>query len=421
MQLKKNDSKKIYAFSVATKILLVFIGLITSALISRGLGVDLKGEYTYLVNISSVVVIIATLGIGQTYSFFVRQYGNKYRSIFINLNYFQFLVLVLICFIFLLLDINSYYYIMLLASVGMFRDNFVYLSTVENIKQRNIINLISKVIYLFTIILGYTFFKYHLNVFLYLLILDEVVFSIIMVLKYRFLPTKTNFLSNEKKMVVKKIYKLGIISMITLLLTTLNYSIDVIILKFISTTTSVGLYSIGNSLASMLWIIPDAFKEVILSKTSKDDSVKDIIFSLKCNIFISLIIIIGFILVGKYFICLIYGNEYINSYLTTIILLIGSLSMIFHKIISPLLYSKGLQKKLCIIFLEAVILNTFLNFILIPKYDIIGAAISSVFSYTLAGGLILKIFVKMYNLKIKDVIFIKLNDIKLLVKKVKGV
>ena len=204
---------------------------------------------------------------------------------------------------------------------------------------------------------------------------------------------------------------MGFISMITLLLTTLNYNIDIIILRNLSSSSSLGLYSIGISLANMLWVIPDAFKDVLMNKTSKEDSIGDIIFSLKSNILISLIITLGFILLGKLFITIVYGPEFLDSYITTIILFFGSISMIFHKIISPLLYSKGYQKKLCIIFLSAVFLNIVMNYILIPKFDIIGAAVASVFSYLLAGISILLIFSKMYKLKIKEIIFINRKEL----------
>lgn len=412
--------KKTYFFSVFSKITLVIIGLITSALISRGLGVSLKGEYAYLVNLSGIVVIVVTLGVGQVYSYFVRQYGTKYRNIFINLNYLHFVFLIITLLLFSILKNNIVKNIVLLSACGMFRDNFVYLSTVENIKKRNIMNLISKSIFLMNIIIAFLFLKYNLNAFILVLVLDEIIFSLLLIFTYGFFPKKIEINSLEKNKIIVKIYKMGFISMITLLLTTLNYNIDIIILRNLSSSSSVGLYSIGISLANMLWVIPDAFKDVLMNKTSKEDSIGDIIFSLKSNILISLIITLGFILLGKLFITIVYGSEFLDSYITTIILFFGSISMIFHKIISPLLYSKGYQKKLCIIFLSAVFLNIVMNYILIPKFDIIGAAVASVFSYLLAGISILLIFSKMYKLKIKEIIFINRKELLKIKKMIKG-
>ena len=412
--------KKTYFFSVFSKITLVIIGLITSALISRGLGVSLKGEYAYLVNLSGIVVIVVTLGVGQVYSYFVRQYGTKYRNIFINLNYLHFVFLIITLLLFSILKNNIVKNIVLLSACGMFRDNFVYLSTVENIKKRNIMNLISKSIFLMNIIIAFLFLKYNLNAFILVLVLDEIIFSLLLIFTYGFFPKKIEINSLEKNKIIVKIYKMGFISMITLLLTTLNYNIDIIILRNLSSSSSVGLYSIGISLANMLWVIPDAFKDVLMNKTSKEESIGDIIFSLKSNILISLIITLGFILLGKLFITIVYGSEFLDSYITTIILFFGSISMIFHKIISPLLYSKGYQKKLCIIFLSAVFLNIVMNYILIPKFDIIGAAVASVFSYLLAGISILLIFSKMYKLKIKEIIFINRKELLKIKKMIKG-
>lgn len=102
--------------------------------------------------------------------------------------------------------------------------------------------------------------------------------------------------------------------MLLLLMTTLNYNIDIIILKYYSSYSAVGIYSVGVTLATMIWIIPDAFKEVLFSKTSKDDSIKEIIVSIKLNLYICSIIIVSFLFLGKIFIYIAYGQEYVNRF-----------------------------------------------------------------------------------------------------------
>ena len=64
--------------------------------------------------------------------------------------------------------------------------------------------------------------------------------------------------------------KIGFFPMLALLMTTLNYRIDVLILKSYPQITSsqLGVYSIGISLADKIVLIPDTLKGILASKLS---------------------------------------------------------------------------------------------------------------------------------------------------------
>ncbi|MFW6016632.1 MAG: hypothetical protein ACOCRK_09350 [bacterium] len=53
----------------------------------------------------------------------------------------------------------------------------------------------------------------------------------------------------------------------------------------------------------------------------------------------------------------------------------------------------------------------YFNFIFIPKIGIIGAALTSVMSYSLCGISFLYIFMKNFNLNIKDIIYFNEEEI----------
>ena len=79
-------SKK-YWIAVICKLCYVFTSFLVTIFINRGLGVTSKGEYSYIINLVEMLYVILSLGIGQSYSTFRRNSGEKTRGIFIALGW----------------------------------------------------------------------------------------------------------------------------------------------------------------------------------------------------------------------------------------------------------------------------------------------------------------------------------------------
>ncbi len=403
--------KKTYIIAAVSKVSIVFISMITSALINRCLGVAIKGEYVYITNWANIIIAILSFGIGQTYSTYRRKYGEKALNTFVLLTLVQsgLSFVIFIVSNVLKLDYNIRM-IMLISSIGILRNNILYIAAIEDIQKRDFNNVIYKIIYLFLVLIAYFIAMKSLSAMIILTTIDEVIIVLGTFMQYKFKPS-FKFLE-EENISLFKIYKLGIISMLMLLMITLNYNVDVIFLERMSTKENMGLYSVAVQFANLLWLIPDAFKDVIFSKTAKKDSLNEIIIVTKLSLYMSIIIILGFIVVGKFTIYILYGNEFLDSFIPTIILLIGSLSMILYKLIHPIYISKGKQGLVLKILSLAVIINITMNLILIPIMDINGAAIASVLSYTFCSIIFVIIFCKEYKLKYSNLIIIRKSEIK---------
>ena len=71
------NNKKIYFWAIISKMMSVIITLINTALINRTLGITLKGEYTYIINLVAVMYVVLSMGTGVTYVTFKKTYKNK--------------------------------------------------------------------------------------------------------------------------------------------------------------------------------------------------------------------------------------------------------------------------------------------------------------------------------------------------------
>lgn len=399
--MKKN--KYAYIIAISSKIMLIIISLIISALINRKLGVSLKGDYAYITNLISTFTVFFSFGLGQTYSTFRREKGKDCLGTFVALSCALAsipMIISILCFI-----SGNYQYgiIFFLTSSGVLKSNFLYYGAIEDIKKRDISNIIYKIIYLILIIFMYLFLETSLYILLLVAFIEDFIIVFGTISTYKLRPEIKKTTSIE----IKKIFKLGFLCMIMHSLMTLNYSLDVIFLKKMTTSTLVGLYSVGVTLANMLWLIPDALKDVLVNKTSRDDNINEIVIVTKYSLYFSVILIFGFVILGKKFITIFYGMQFSDSYFCTVILFLGCLSMVIYKLIHPIYIAKGKQVVIVKILSLSVLLNIVANIILIPIFSIYGAAIASVLSYSLCSMFFLYTFCKEYSIKWTD--FFKLE------------
>lgn len=380
--------EKKYWIAIVCKMCVILTTFFISIFLNRGLGVESKGEYQYVVNLVELLYVLLSVGIGQTYSTFLRSQGNdNCRETFITLGWIHAIIILLIGGFFVVIRKPDYgLTIVILTSIAVLKIIISMIAVVENSVQRNIIQSIIDIVHLIILSLLYFSSTCTLTNVLICYALNDIVKIIALVCTYKMKPSLKNLECNF----LKNVYKTGIVTMVVMLLINVNYYIDTIMLNAISNTYHMGIYSVAVTFANMFLLIPDAFKEVLFGDSIKKDFRKvTVINSIKISLLASIVILIGFIVFGKFMIEFLYGAEYAPSYSLTLILFIGSLFMIFFKILQPVYISHGSQKKAAIFLSISATMNIVTNYFMIPKYDSKGAAMASAVSYGVCGVLFL--------------------------------
>lgn len=408
-KILKND----YVFSILQKAINILTGVVTVSLINRYLGPSLKGEYTYITNIATILSVILGFGFYESYPFVKRQKKEEQLKCYLNVFMLQFILYLVIGIIIGIVTKNhAVVVVSVLVPIQVFASQLQMVGMVEFIRYRQVLLMVNYAIDMILTILAYVFVPQTVYILLYILLIKDLLYIIACIIKCKYFP---NPFKVNKKLIVF-LFKFGFVAMITKLLIELNYRIDVLMLKIFVPYVEIGLYSVGSKLAQYIWLIPDAFKEVIYARTARDDSIHEIKFVLKINMVITLLMIIFIFLFGKIIIYILYGEEYIAAYPVTCIIFLGIPSMVLYKIISPLYMANGKQKKCFLILLISVIANIIANFIFIPVCGKFGAAISTVFSYSICGLIFYISFIKDYHLRWYDGLIFNKEDIK----KIKG-
>ncbi len=415
--LKKRIMQNEYVFSVATKFISILLGFIQSILVARYLGAELKGVNAYIASIVSIGSIIVTFGMHQAYPYYRKKYGkdniyNDFNSLIVIIFLTYFLIGISLS---LLLDIKiQLKAVLILIPVSGYARVVAYIALVEMPNKRN--SYWTLVTALDIVYLGILMLTIQRNIIIAISILffsdivKSIIFTVILKFKLRFAKSELSLF--------KELIRFGMFPMIALLMTSLNYRIDVIMLhrySFIS-DSMIGVYSLGLSLSDKIFLIPDTLKGVLISKLTKGADEHEVAKVSRLGLWIAVVISILLALFGRVIINLLYGVEYRSAYSIIIITAIGTISIVYFKMIGQYNIIKGKQKLNVVMLSIAIVVDVVLNLIMIPLWKINGAAIATTIGNIVCCIVFLLYFCKTTKVSFTEMIIPQKNDLAIIKK-----
>ncbi|MGF2120300.1 polysaccharide biosynthesis C-terminal domain-containing protein [Enterococcus casseliflavus] len=412
-KILKND----YVYNIVNKGYTIFIGLLSSAFMTRFLGVEYRGDYAFITQIVVIASNILGFGMYQSYSYFYKKSKDKEKIFqqYITIYIFQFFLYTLISIVVLFLHHNYFLYFLaaILLPSQIFYQQLEATMAVENIRLKISLNMILNTVRLFIYIAVFYLFESSLSIAVGITLLLNIIISFSYIFIYRIKPS-LKFIDFN---LIVKIIKFSWLPMLTSLLITFNYSVDTIMLKYLSDSYSLSIYSVAAGIITYFWFIPDAFKEVLVSRVTREKGSDSTNIAIKVSLLVMIIVIIAFLIFGNIAIYIFYGKEFMASYPITLILSIGGISMIFYKMIGVVLLAEGDTKVYFINLFISAASNVAINFLVIPIWGMYGAAVSTVISYTICGWLFLVFYCKKTDQSIREVLFFKKGELKRMVRK----
>ena len=408
MKLGRNE----YIVAILTKVIMVFMGLVESIILARYLGAELRGQVSYINSIVQIGYVVATFGIYTAYPYY-RQKESKEAIMdrMLSITYVMFgiyiIVALLVAFLF---KINmEYIYIAILIPVFFYDKIISFIFLIETTNKINAIVLLASLVKLIYYGGLYIVAPKTLGWGISTLIIAPAIESIYFTFNLRF-----NFsLKYCKPSSLIPLISYGILPMIALLMTTLNYRIDVIMLRQYDTISlsDIGVYSIGITLAEKVLLVSDAVKEILLSKLAKGKGESEVAKVMRLCFFVSFLMAIAVSLASKMFISILYGSEYNGAETVTNISVWGTIFMVYFKMISQYNVANRRQKYNVIFLGAAILLNVILNSLFIPIIGINGAALATAIGYCFSSLIFVVYFHKISNINYRDMLFINRCDI----------
>lgn len=197
-----------------------------------------------------------------------------------------------------------------------------------------------------------------------------------------------NFSLSHPRSVHRAIYSFGMKNYIATLTTFFNYRLDTFFVNYYSGPISLGQYSIGFSLAELIWFLPNSVGNVLFPRISSvtKETANRITAEVCRLIFLAsgvAAILLG--VAGTYLIPWVYGEQFRPAITPFQWLLPGIVGMSISKIISADLSGRGKPHYPTYTSLIVLSITICLDILLIPTFSIVGAAIASTIAYLGSG------------------------------------
>lgn len=382
--------KKNFIYNIIYQILVLILPLVTVPYVSRILGADGVGIYSYTYSIAYYFMIIAMLGLnnyGNRTIAKVRDDKEKLSKEFCSIYALQLIIsiIMIICYLLYVVIFNNQYKLIAFIQImyvisSMFDINWFFFG-IEKFKLTITRNTIIKIL---SLIFIFIFVKTPDDVWKYTAILaGSTLFSNIIL--FSFLHKYVRFVKVGRRDIFKH-FKPNLVMFLPVIAVSIYKIMDKIMLGILSTVTEVGYYENAEKITQVPIAIITALGTVMLPRVSnmlsnnKEEEVKKIIGkTMPFILFLAFPMVFGICAVSKDFSLIFFGNEFEKCGLLIQLLSITIIFLSWGNVIrTQYLIPKEKDKEYVISAFLGAIVNFIMNCIFIPKYTSIGACIGTI-------------------------------------------
>lgn len=193
----------------------------------------------------------------------------------------------------------------------------------------------------------------------------------------------------------------------------LNYRMDMFFVAYFLDPASVGYYAIAVGIAEKLWLIPGSVSTVLFPRISaiEDTQANKLTpIASRHTLFIVFVTSLVLIVFAKPLILLLFGIDFLPSVKPLVILQPGIVVLSFCKILTSDLAGRGRPEIGTLAAFVSLAVNIPLNIFLLERWGISGAAFASSVAYCLATMIVLIAFSRISKTSWSDILLIKRRD-----------
>ena len=391
--------KKNYLYNLIYQALILIVPLITTPYLSRALGAEAIGIYSYTISITTYFVLFGSLGIalyGQREIAYVQDDKEKRSTVFLEILLMRFITLGISMLIFYLSFVKQgqysiYYKILILEIISNSIDISWFFQGIEEFKKTVVRNAIVKII---SVICIFIFVKNTNDLLKYFIIYVLSTFLGNLSL-WMYLPKYIEKV-NLKNIKIFKHLKPAIALFIPQIAVQIYTVLDkTMIGAIVEDKAEVGFYEQSQKIVKLLLAIATSLGTVMsprmASTFAKGDKEKIKEYLNKSFAFLMMLafpLMFGMVSVASKFVPVFYGNGYdkvitLINIIIPIILIIGFSNAIGSQYLLP----TKKQKEYTTSVVAGAIVNVLLNLILIKNWQSIGASIATVIAECTVTGL----------------------------------
>ncbi|HTX87875.1 MAG TPA: oligosaccharide flippase family protein [Bacteroidales bacterium] len=214
--------------------------------------------------------------------------------------------------------------------------------------------------------------------------------------------------------IMKSMVKLGVVFALSVFVMQLNYRVDILLLKRLSTLTQIGIYSLATQIAEQLWHIPYAIEAIVLTRSAAepDENLahRTVASIARVSFLIGLAGCIVIYFLAPPLIPLVFGKDFTGSVPLIQMILPGVLLLVVFRILNSRLAGMGKPQIAIFTFIPALILNVILNLIWIPGHGAMGAVWSTNASYAVGTIIFLTVYLRRTKMSLYELVRFRKSD-----------
>lgn len=206
----------------------------------------------------------------------------------------------------------------------------------------------------------------------------------------------------------------GVKSYVQTLAATLHMRVDQYMIAAMLDPSQLAQYGIAVKMAEFLLKIPDATGTALfprLAGASEKDAHHATARVCRLTLGLAFFCWLGCALAGPVIVRVLFGTQYLAAILPMEVMLPGIVTMSLYHILSRNFTSRNKQQVNLLSALTALSVNAGLNWILIPRMGITGAAISTCVSYSLAAFVLLAVFVRESGYSVGETVLMRPSEV----------
>ncbi|MBI3770093.1 MAG: flippase [Deltaproteobacteria bacterium] len=409
---------------IGSRVMLVIFGLATGVITARLLGPYDRGIFTVLLLLPQTLVNFAKMGVAQANVYYIRRRGASVSTIASNslvLSIAVSIILVAVCYFGRPWVLDPFTKgarttLVLLALTAipftMIESYFLsILQAIEDFRAYNLQSIYKAVFGFLTIAVALLALHGRLWAALFSQVLVTAGANVWLLYRVRKIAP---FGIRWDGGLGRGMLAFGAKSYLQTLAAHLHYRIDVYLIAFFLDPAQVAFYSIAVNITNPILQIPDAIGTVIFPKlaaSSEADAHTRTAMTCRHTLFATILAAVFYAGVGSQALTIFYGDRYAPAIRPMLLMLPGIIMISLYQILTRNFTSRNRQQVNIVAAGIALGVNFALNLILIPRFGISGAAVSTAISYTLAALLLLFIFVRESGGSLRGTIMIRGADL----------
>jgi O-antigen/teichoic acid export membrane protein len=202
---------------------------------------------------------------------------------------------------------------------------------------------------------------------------------------------------------------LGVRGQLGNLATFFTYRLDVFIVNFFLGPADVGIYAVGVVVAEALWQVPQAAAVALFPRTARTGTSSDGAAEFTCAVsrhvlFIATLIGLALAVAAPILIPLVFGARFGDAVAVVWWILPGTVALSLGKLASADLAARGKPEYSSVFALVSLAVTVLLDFLLIPKMGIRGAALASSTAYLVDSLLLTATLRKILGVRWRDLL-----------------